>query len=107
MTLEVGGCACTVMVVLCLIEPLTPVTVAEYVPTAVAVGTVTVNVDGLLGVNSVGLRVVVSPPDAVEVSVTELVNPLREFMVIVEVPEDPALIVIGLGEPDIEKSGVV
>jgi len=106
-TLKFGGCVCTVMVVLCLMDPLTPVTVAEYVPDAVVVGTVTVNVDVPLGVIDVGLRLVVSPPDAVEVSVTELVNPLREFMVIVEVPEDPALIVIGLGEPDIEKSGVV
>jgi hypothetical protein len=95
------------MVVLCLIDPLRPVTVAEYVPDAVVVGTVTVNVDVPLGVIDVGLRLVVSPPDAVEVSVTWLVKPLREFMVIVEVPEDPALTVIGLGEAEIEKSGVV
>lgn len=107
MTLEFGGWVCTVMVVLCLIDPLMPVTVAEYVPTSVLVGTVMVNVDVPLGVIDVGLRLVVSPPDAVEVSVTWLVNPLREFMVIVEVPEDPALIVIGLGDADIEKSGVV
>ncbi len=62
MTLEFGGCVCTVMAVLCLMDPLTPVTVAEYVPTAVEVGTVTVNVDVPLGVIDVGLRVVVSPP---------------------------------------------
>ena len=95
------------MVVLCLIDPLRPVTVAEYVPDAVPVGSVTVNVDAPLGVIDVGLRLVVNPPDAVEVSVTWLVKPLREFMVIVEVPKDPALTVIGLGEADIEKSGVV
>ena len=34
-------------------------------------------------------------------------NPLREFTVIVEVPEDPALMVIGLGDAEIVKSGVV
>jgi hypothetical protein len=94
------------MVVLWLIDPLIPVTVAEYVPAAVAVGTVTVNVDEPGGVIDVGLTVVVSPPDAVEVSVTGFVKPLREFMVIVEVPEDPALIVIGSGDAEIAKSGV-
>jgi len=80
--------------------------VTEYVPVAVPVGTVTVNVDvpGKL-VIGLGLKVVVSPPDAVEVSETWSEYPLREFTVIFEVPEDPALMVIGLGAAETVKSG--
>ena len=66
----------------------------------------TVNVDVPFGVTDVELRVVVSPPEAVEVSATGFVNPLREFMVMVEFPVDPAVMVIGLGDAEIVKSGV-
>ena len=66
----------------------------------------TVNMDVPFGIIDVGLRVVVSPPEAVEVSVTGVVNPLSEFMVIVEFPVDPASMVIGLDDDEIMKSGV-
>lgn len=55
----------------------------------------------------VGLRLVVIPLGAVAESETVPVKALRAFTVIVEVPEDPLLMVRDGGEPEIEKSGVV
>jgi hypothetical protein len=81
--------------------------VTEYVPVAVPVGTATVNMDVPELVIDVGLKVAVSPLGAVEESETVPAYPLREFTVIVEVPEDPALMVIGLGDAETVKSGVV
>jgi hypothetical protein len=48
----------------------------------------------------------VQPFGAVVESVTVSENPLRNVIVIVEVPEDPLLIVKDAGEADSEKSGV-
>jgi hypothetical protein len=48
----------------------------------------------------------VQPVGAVVESVTVSENPLRNVIVIVEVPEDPLLIVNDAGEADSEKSGV-
>ena len=78
-----------------------------YVPVAVVVGTVTVNVDVPEVVIDVGLRLAVIPLGAVGVSETAPVNPLRELTVIVEVPEDPLLMFKDVGEAEIEKSGLV
>ena len=78
-----------------------------YVPVAVPVGTVTVNVDvpEIVGVIDMGLGLgLVVSPFAVEESKTLPVNPLMEFTVIVEVPVNPALKVIGLGDAEMVKS---
>jgi len=82
--------------------------VTEYVPVAVVDGTWTVNVDMPEVIIEVELRPGFIPLGAVGVSETAPANPLREFTVIVEVAEDPASIVIGLGgDAEIEKFGVV
>ena len=109
-----GGChgvqylrTVTLTVVVWLNVPLLPVTVIVYVPVLVLLDTVIVSVDVPEVVIDVGLRLVVSPFGAVEESETAPVNPLRGFTVIVEVPEDPLLMVKDVGEAETEKSGVV
>ena len=80
----------------------------EYVPVAVVIGTWMVNVEVPKVVIAVVLRLGFIPFGAVGVSETVPENPLREFTVIVEVVEDPAVILIGLGgDAEIEKSGAV
>jgi len=88
-------------------EPLFPVTVTVYVPDLMLLETVIFSVDVPELVIDLGLRLAVSPLGAVEERVTGPVNPLREFTVIFEVPEDPLLMVKDVGEAEIEKSGVV
>ena len=78
-----------------------------YVPDLMLLETVIFSVDVPEVVIDVGVRLVVSPFGAVEESETSPVNPLRGFTVIVEVPEDPLLMVKDVGEAVIEKSGVV
>ena len=52
------------------------------------------------------MKLAVNPFGVVEVSeLLCLVYPFRVLMVTVEVPEVPALMVIGFGEAEIEKSG--
>jgi len=77
-----------------------------YVPDLMLLETVIFSVD-VPEVIDVGLRLAVSPLGAVGESLTVPVNPLRGFTVIVEVPEDPLLMVKDVGEAEIEKSGVV
>jgi len=55
----------------------------------------------------VGLRLAVNPVGAVADSETVPVNPLRKVIVIVEVPEDPLLMLKDVGDAEIEKSGAV
>jgi hypothetical protein len=55
----------------------------------------------------VGFRLAVNPVGALADNVTVLVNPLRAVTVIVEVPEDPLLMLKDAGDADSEKSGVV
>jgi hypothetical protein len=54
-----------------------------------------------------GLRLAVQPVGKVVESVMLPVNPLRAVTVIVEVPDDPLLMLNVFGEADSEKSGVV
>ena len=54
----------------------------------------------------VGLKVAVRPDGADAESVTVPVNPFTDAIVIVEVPEDPLLILNLVGDVDIVKSAV-
>lgn len=79
-----------------------------YVPDLMLLETVIFSVDVPEAVIDVGLRLAVSPLGAFEsASATGLLNPLRDFTVIVEVPEDPLLMFRDVGEAEIEKSGLV
>jgi len=78
--------------------------VTVYVPDLMLLETVIFSVDLPEVVIDGGLRLVVSPFGAVEESETEPANPLREFTVIVEVPEVTALMMIGLGDAEMMKS---
>ena len=94
----------------CLSEPLVPVTVIVYVPVLAVEETVIFRADFAeppdTKVAEDELRVAVRPEGAVAFSETVPPNPLREFNVIVEDPEDPRLIVMADGDAEIEKSGV-
>ena len=80
----------------------------EYVPVAVLVGTVTVNVDVPEADNEFVLKLVIQPLCMRGVErVTGLVSPFRNVTVMIVVPAVPVLIVIGLGDAEIVKSGVV
>jgi hypothetical protein len=87
--------------------PLVPVTVTLYVPLPVLLATLIVRVDFPEVEIEVGLRVAVNPDGAVADSATVPVNPLRAVTVIVEVPEDPRLMLKDAGEAESEKSGEV
>jgi hypothetical protein len=84
-----------------------PVTVIVYVPLPALLATFIVRVDVPEVEIDVGLRVAAKAVGAVADSVTVPVNPLRAVTVIVEVPEDPRLMLKDAGEADIEKSGEV
>lgn len=101
-----GEVTCTVTVMVWINDPFVPVTVTWYVPLLVLLGTVTFSVDWLDVEMELGLRLAVQPGGGVVESVTVPVKPLRNVVVIVEVPEDPLPIVNVAGEADSEKSGV-
>jgi hypothetical protein len=87
--------------------PLVPVTVTVYVPALVLLCTVIVSVDFPEVEIETGLRLAANPVGALADNVTVPVKPLRAVIVIVEVPEDPLLIVNDAGDAEIEKSGEV
>lgn len=93
---------------LCTSDPLVPVTVIENVPAVCVVGTVMVNVWVPGTETEVGFGVAVHPDGALVARVTVSVNPFIEFIVIVVVPGLllAVFIVTGLGDAEIEKSGV-
>ena len=80
----------------------------EYVPVAVLVGTVTVNAAVPEADNGFLSKLVVQPLGTTGVErVTGLLSPFRNVTAIFVVPAVPALMVIGLGDAEIVKSGVV
>jgi hypothetical protein len=87
--------------------PLVPVTVTVYVPVLVLLDTVIVSVDFPEVEIETGLRPAANPAEALADNVTVPVKPLRAVIVIVEVPEDPLLIVNDAGDAEMEKSGEV
>ena len=87
-------------------EPLVPVTLTVYVPVLVPEGTVIFSVDEKLGVPEEGVSVTVQPLGYEADSVTGFPNPLSGVTFIVELPEEPALIVKVEGDAEREKSGV-
>jgi hypothetical protein len=101
-----GEVTCTVKLMVWLNDPLMPVTVTEYAPLLALLGTVMFSVDWPVVEIEVWLRLAVQPVGAAVESVTVPVKPLRNVIVIVEVPEDPLPIVNVAGEADSEKSGV-
>ena len=95
------------MVVLWLIVPLFPVTVTVKDPLLSDEGTVMVSVEVPEFVIVVGLKVAVTPlRDALAVRETAPVNPFSAPIVIVDFPVDPLLMLMLLGEAEIEKSGL-
>ncbi len=69
--------------------------------------TVILSVDVPEVVIDVGLRVAVNPVGAFDSeSATVPLNPLSDFTVTVEVPEDPLLMERDVGDVEIEKSGL-
>jgi hypothetical protein len=84
-----------------------PVTVIVYVPVLVLLATVIVSVDFPEVEIEAGLNLAVNPVGTVADSVTVPVNPPRAVTVIVEVPDDPLLMLKDAGDAEIEKSGVV
>jgi hypothetical protein len=87
--------------------PLLPVIVTVYVPVLVLLCTVIVSVDFPEVEIETGLRLAANPVGALADNVTVPVKPLRNVIVIVEVPWDPLLIVNDAGDAEIEKSGEV
>jgi hypothetical protein len=87
--------------------PLFPVIVTVYVPVLMLLDTVIVSVDFPEVEIETGLRLAVNPVGALVDNVTVSVKPLRAVIVMVEVPEDPLLIVNDAGDAEIEKSGEV
>jgi len=102
-----GMVTCTDTLIVCINDPLAPVTVTEYDPLLALLGTVIVSVDVPDVVRDVGLGVAVHPLGAVAESETMPVNPLTADTVIVEIPEAPFLMFRDVGAADSEKSGVV
>ena len=88
-------------------DPFVPCTTTEYCPLLTPLGTVMFNVDEPGVKMELWLRLAVQPAGAVVESVIVPTNPLRAVTVIVEVPEDPLLIVREAGDADSVKSGVV
>jgi hypothetical protein len=101
-----GEVTCTVRLMVWLNEPFVPVTVTEYAPLPALLGTVMLSVDWPDVEIDVLLRSAIQPVGAVVESATVSENPLRNVIVIVEVPEDPPPIVKVAGDADSEKSGV-
>ena len=101
-----GMVTCTVKLMVWLNDPLVPVTLTGYVPLPVLLGTFMFSVDRPDVEIEVGLRSAVQPFGAVVESVIVPVKLLRKVIVIVEVPEDPLMIVNVAGDADSEKSGV-
>jgi len=100
----------TVILTVWLNVPLVPVTVSVYVPVGVEAPTEIVRVDVAEppegGVTEVGLKVLVVPVGRPEIErLTAELKPLKDVIVIVEVPEAPCVIVKDDGEADIVKSG--
>ena len=91
----------------CTKDPLVPVTVTEYGPLAVLLGTVTLSVDWPDVMMVFWLRLAVQPAGALVESVTVPVKLLRGVTVTVEVPEVPLWMLSVAGDADSEKSGVV
>jgi hypothetical protein len=87
--------------------PLVPVTVTVYVPVLVLLDTVIVSMDFPEVEIETGLRPAANPAGALADNATVPVKPLRAVIVIVEVPEDPLLIVNDAGDAEMEKSGEV
>lgn len=81
-----GVVTCTVMATVWVKDPLVPLTVTEYVPLLVPLGTVIVSVDWPDAVIEGGLRLEVQPVGDVADSVTVPVKPFRAVTVMVEVP---------------------
>jgi hypothetical protein len=101
-----GVVTCTVTVVLWLSVTLVPVTVTEYVPVELLLGTVIVRVEVPVVREDV-LRVAIQPFGVAVERATVSVNPFNDVRVMVVVPVLPLLMVIGFGDAEIEKSGVV
>jgi hypothetical protein len=88
--------------------PPVPIIVTVYVPLVVVLGTVIVAVEVPEPVTDEGLKLVVRPPpDELAVRDTGLLNPPVADRVILEVPDEPLLIVMLAGEVDNEKAGLV
>ena len=101
-----GVVTCTVTVVLWIRVGLVPVTVTEYGPVGVLLGTVIVRVEVPV-VRKEGLGVAVQPFGVVVERATVSVNPFNAVRVMVVVPVLPLLMVTGFGNAESEKSGVV
>lgn len=97
----------TVTLTVWLNEPLVPFTVTVYVPVLAVLATTIVSFDVPDPPETwVGLKVVVRLDGADAESVTVPVNSFTGAIVIVEVPEDPLLILNLVGDVDIVKSAV-
>lgn len=100
-----GLVTCTVTVVVLMINPVVvsvPVIVNVLVPVGVPLGTLIFSVPEVV----IGFGEKLAHP-LVVVSVTESVNPLNGVSVMVDVPVDPALMLVDVGEAERVKYGLM